>query len=65
MPKGPQKVKNLKNLKNNYIRMQINFFILAIDILIIFSITLTGHFKHNTPKQHSPTNTKNEQHERK
>ena len=45
--------------------MQINFFILAIDILIIFSITLTGHFKHNTPKQHSPTNTKNEQHERK
>ena len=25
-------------------------------ILVIFSITMIGHFKHNTPKQHSRTN---------
>ena len=39
--------------KNNTKKMyDISF---QIDILVIFSITLMGHFKHNTPKQHSHT----------
>ena len=29
----------------------------SLDTLVIFSITLMGHFKHNTPKQHSHTST--------